>query len=194
MAELPIWQGNATWDTGLTSFGHYDTEDVTTKGEYNLFQDDAPLVADWCAKRLGYPLVDIELTDANFFTAFEEAVTEYGAQVYTYQIRDNMPNLVGSVTASSDVQWTNINQVNVKDDFGTLFEQSSVGEGSSGGGGGSYGSDKTRTYSASLNVQAGKKLEFNRRVLVCTKHNHSKPKRIKKQTIFSSVWQSLRSK
>jgi hypothetical protein len=47
---------------------------------------------------------------------------------------------------------------------------------------------------ASLNVQAGKKLEFNRRVLVCTKHNHSKPKRIKKQTIFSSVWQSLRSK
>lgn len=46
----------------------------------------------------------------------------------------------------------------------------------------------------SLNVQAGKTLEFNRHVLVCTKHNHSKPKRIKKQTIFSSVWQSLRSK
>ena len=46
----------------------------------------------------------------------------------------------------------------------------------------------------SLDVQAGKKLEFNRRVLVCTKHNHSKPKRIKKQTIFSSVWQSLRGK
>ena len=46
----------------------------------------------------------------------------------------------------------------------------------------------------SLDVQAGKKLEFDRRVLVCTKHNHSKPKRIKKQTIFSSVWQSLRSK
>jgi len=46
----------------------------------------------------------------------------------------------------------------------------------------------------SLDVQAGKTLEFNRRVLVCTKHNHSKPKRIKKQTIFSSVWQSLRSK
>lgn len=46
----------------------------------------------------------------------------------------------------------------------------------------------------SLNVQSGKTLEFNRRVLVCAKHNHSKPKRIKKQTIFSSVWQSLRSK
>ena len=44
----------------------------------------------------------------------------------------------------------------------------------------------------SLNVQAGKTLEFNRYVLVCTKHNHSKPKRIKKQTIFSSVWQSLK--
>ena len=45
----------------------------------------------------------------------------------------------------------------------------------------------------SLSVQSGKKLEFNRHVLVCTKHNHSKPKRIKKQTMFSSVWQSLRS-
>ena len=45
----------------------------------------------------------------------------------------------------------------------------------------------------SLDVQAGKKLEFNRRVLVCTKHNHSKPKRTEKKTIFSSVWQSLKN-
>ena len=46
---------------------------------------------------------------------------------------------------------------------------------------------------SSVCVQAGRKLEFNRNVLVCTKHNYKKPKIIKKQTIFSSVWQSLRS-
>ena len=66
-----------------------------------------------------------------------------------------MPNLVGSVTASTDGSWTSINQVNVKDDFGTLFEDTATGGGSSGGGGGSYGSDKTRTYSASLDVRQG---------------------------------------
>ena len=148
MANIPIWTGTATFTSGSsTPFGLYDSD--------TEFQSDAPKIANWCAQRLGYPLVDIELQDINFFAAFEEAVNEYGAQVYTYQIRDNMPNLVGSVTASTDGSWTNINQVNVKDDFGTLFEDTATGGGSSGGGGGSYGSDKTRTYSASLSVQRG---------------------------------------
>ena len=147
MANIPIWTGTATFTSGSsTPFGFYDSD--------LDFQVDAPKVAKWCAQRLGYPLTDIELQDIQFFAAFEEAVSEYGAQVYTYQIRDNMPNLVGSVTASTtEGGWTNINQVNVKDDFSTLFEETSTGGGSSGGGGGSYGSDKTKTYSASLNVQ-----------------------------------------
>ena len=69
MADIPIWSGNATFDPLLkpTAFGFYDSD--------NDFQDDAPHVAKWCAHRLGYPLVDIELQDINFFTAFEEAVT-----------------------------------------------------------------------------------------------------------------------
>ena len=35
-------------------------------------------VAKFCANRLGYPLVDVELQSGSFFTAFEEAVTTYG--------------------------------------------------------------------------------------------------------------------
>ena len=50
------------------------------------FQTDAVTTADWCAKRLGYPLIDIELQQANFFTAFEEAVNEYSTQLYNFQI------------------------------------------------------------------------------------------------------------
>ena len=153
MAELPIWQGNATWDTGLTSFGHYDTEDVTTKGEYNLFQDDAPLVADWCAKRLGYPLVDIELTDANFFTAFEEAVTEYGAQIYQFQIINNFHRLKGWSTGSEGTE-NGLNQIDLSDTYGSSEGGGqSVGGGYSGGGGGSYGE---KIYSASLDVKQSK--------------------------------------
>ena len=85
MADISIWEGSATWATGKTAFGFYD-EDTD-------FQTDAPLLAKWCAQRLGYPLVDIELQDENFFTAFEEAVTEYGHQVYTFQIINTFQNL-----------------------------------------------------------------------------------------------------
>ena len=148
MANIPIWTGTATFTSGSsTPFGFYDS-DVQ-------FQKDAPKVAKWVVQRLGYPLIDIELQDINVFACFEEAVNEYGAQIYTYQIRDNMPNLVGSVTSSTDGTWTSINQVNVKDDFGTLFDTSATGDESSGGGGGGY-SAGTRTYSASLAVKTGK--------------------------------------
>ena len=143
MANIPIWPGSSSFSAGLTPFGFYDNDAD--------FQTDAVGVSNWCAQRLGYPLVDIELQPINFFTCFEEAVSEYGAQVYGYQIRDNLPRLVGSVTASTDGSWENLNQVNIKDDFGTLF-QSSTTDSTTGG---SYSSDNTRTYSASLNLQVG---------------------------------------
>ena len=44
------------------------------------------------------------MQEQNFFTCFEEAVTEYGAQVNTYNIRDNMLNLYGSETGSNLTQ------------------------------------------------------------------------------------------
>ena len=144
MANIPIWPGSSSFSPGDTPFGFYDND--------TDFQVDAVGVSNWCAQRLGYPLIDIELQPINFFTCFEEAVSEYGAQVYGYQIRDNLGRLVGSVTASTDGSWNNINQVNIKDDFGTLFEGSNTNSET----GGSYGAtSNTRTYSASLDVQLG---------------------------------------
>ena len=79
MANIPIWPGSSSFSAGSsTAFGFYDNDAD--------FAADAPNVASWCAQRLGYPLVDIELQDINFFTAFEEAVSEYGHQIYTFQI------------------------------------------------------------------------------------------------------------
>ena len=146
MANIPIWPGSSSFSPGDTPFGFYD-DDLD-------FKTDAVSVASWCAQRLGYPLVDIELQAINFFTCFEEAVNEYGSQVYGYQIRDNMPKLVGAVTSSADGSWTNINQVNIKEDYSSLFEGSSLGGGSSTGG--SYSSTTSKTYSASLDVQLGR--------------------------------------
>ena len=67
MANIPIWPGSSSFSSGLTPFGFYDND--------TDFQTDAVGVSSWCAQRLGYPLVDIELQAANFFTCFEEAVS-----------------------------------------------------------------------------------------------------------------------
>tara|TARA_R110000803_G_scaffold15045_4_gene41828 strand:+ start:2601 stop:3740 length:1140 start_codon:yes stop_codon:yes gene_type:complete len=93
MANIPIYDGSPSWATGLTPFGFYDSEPQ--------FQTDAVKVAKFCAQRLGYPLTDIELQDMSFFTAFEEAVTVYGNELYSYQIRDNQLTLEGLPTSSN---------------------------------------------------------------------------------------------
>lgn len=92
MASIPIWPGSSSFFPGDTPFGFYDEDTV--------FQSDANKVSDWCARRLGYPIVDIELQALNFFTAFEEAVTTYSQYVYQYKIQENIGILEGSTTGS----------------------------------------------------------------------------------------------
>ena len=92
MANIPIYDGSPSWSAGLTPFGFYDNE--------TQFQTDAVKVAKFCAQRLGYPLTDVELQDMSFFTAFEEAVTVYGNELYAYTIRDNQLSLEGLSTGS----------------------------------------------------------------------------------------------
>ena len=93
MAQEPIWPGSGSAVSGNTPFGTYD--DDTT------YQTEAPKFADWCSKRLGYPLMNVELQDKQFYACLEEAVTEYSAQVNQFNIRDNLLSLQGESTASS---------------------------------------------------------------------------------------------
>tara|TARA_R110002153_G_scaffold84110_1_gene210894 strand:+ start:64 stop:1260 length:1197 start_codon:yes stop_codon:yes gene_type:complete len=136
MANIPIWPGSSSF--GLinkpTPFGFYDDDQD--------FQNDADRVSVWCAQRLGYPLVDVELQQINFYSCFEEAVNEYGAQVYNFQIIDNLGKIVGTPTGST------LNQINVSVDLSTNFgsnDTNNVGD---------YTSDQ-RVYSASLSVKRG---------------------------------------
>ena len=92
--NIPIWPGSSSFSlSDKTPFALYDAD--------TTFVSDTDKTSDWCAKRLGYPLTDIELQDINFYACFEEAVSEYGAQVNTYNIRDNMLNLYGASTGSN---------------------------------------------------------------------------------------------
>ena len=105
--NIPIWPGSASFFPGDTPFGFYDNE-------YD-FQNDCEKVSDWIAKRLGYPISDVELQDKNFYACYEEAISEYGNQVNTYNIRDNLVNMQGESTAS------NLTQKYVTPNFGGLI-------------------------------------------------------------------------
>ena len=93
MANIPIWPGSSSFFPGNTPFGFYDYD--------YQFQTDADRVAKFCAQRLGYPIVDIELQDINFYTAFEEAVTTYGNEVYAYKVRQDYLSLEGASNANN---------------------------------------------------------------------------------------------
>ena len=91
--NIPIYPGSSSFFPGDTPFGFYDND--------YQFQIDADKVTTFCARRLGYPIMEVELQDLNFYTAFEEAVTTYGNELYAYNLRDNMLNVAGASTASN---------------------------------------------------------------------------------------------
>jgi len=86
--NIPIWTGTSSFSAGQTPFGFYDSQ--------LDFQTDSDKVADFCARRLGYPLADVELQSGSFYTAFEEAITIYGNELYAYKIRENYLSLEGA--------------------------------------------------------------------------------------------------
>jgi hypothetical protein len=81
------WPGSGSAVPGHTPYGFYDNDAI--------FQSDAQASAIWAAYRLGYPIVDIEMLDVNFYAAFEEAVNEYAAQVNQMNIQNYLLTFQG---------------------------------------------------------------------------------------------------
>jgi hypothetical protein len=92
MANIPIYPGSSSFTPGLTPFGFYDGD--------TIFRNEADKVVTWCARRLGYPIENIELQDIQFYAAFEEAVTTYGNEVYQWKVRENYLSFEGASTGS----------------------------------------------------------------------------------------------
>jgi hypothetical protein len=136
MAIIPIWPGSSSFSAGDTPFSFYDGD--------TDFQVEAPLIASWCATRLGYPLVDVELQSVNFFTCFEEAINEYGTQLYNFQIINNFQTLEGNATGS------NLNNQLITPNLGGVINVSEQYGNETDGGGGDY-----KLETGSLNVKQG---------------------------------------
>jgi hypothetical protein len=86
--NIPIWPGSSSFYPGLTPFGFYDND--------AQFQIDADKVAKFCAQRLGYPIMEVELQDIHFYTAFEDAITTYGNELYAYKVRQDYLSFEGA--------------------------------------------------------------------------------------------------
>jgi hypothetical protein len=116
MANIPIWNGSSTFAPGETPFGFYDND--------LQFQVDIDKFAVFASRRLGYPIVEIELQDLNFYAAFEEAITTYGNEIYAYQVAENLLTLQGAPTTTAPgnnelVQGSLSNVILLSNQYGT---------------------------------------------------------------------------
>jgi hypothetical protein len=135
--NISIWPGSSSFFPGDTPFGFYDND--------YQFQQDADKFAKFAAQRLGYPLVEVELQDINFYTALEDAVTTYGNELYAYQVADNLLTFQGNPMTLAPannklVQETLANVVVLSHQYG---EEAGVG-------------GKVTYHSGSIRLEAGK--------------------------------------
>jgi len=135
--NISIWPGSSSFFPGDTPFGFYDND--------YQFQQDADKFAKFASQRLGYPLVEVELQDINFYTALEDAVTTYGNELYAYQVADNLLTFQGNPMTLAPannklVQETLANVVVLSHQYG---EEAGVG-------------GKVTYHSGSIRLEAGK--------------------------------------
>ena len=92
-----IWIGSSSFSSGQTPFGLYDSDtDFSGSGVSSVDR-----FSDWAARRLGYPIMAVELPSGSFYACYEESITEYSAQVNQFNIRENLLSLRGQATGSN---------------------------------------------------------------------------------------------
>ena len=92
-STTPIWDGTAGPISGSTPFGFYDND--------LQFQSDGPKVAQFVSRKLGYPIMEVELQSGSIYACFEEAISVYAEEVYQSKIKDNYISLEGASGASN---------------------------------------------------------------------------------------------
>lgn len=170
--NISIWPGSSSFATVSASF--YATPSVGSRptpfGYYDgdaVFKVEADKVADYCARSVGYPIMDVELQDLNFWAAFEESTTKFTTMVNMYNAKDYIVTLQGT---SKD---TNLSGRNVQTNLGRVIEMSKT-YGTEAGSGGTVDWKRGRiainTVSQSYDLDAlwtdvsesGKRIEIKR--------------------------------
>lgn len=140
MPDILIWDDSPGPISGSTPFGFYDTD--------NTYQLEAPKFAKWVARRLGYPITNVELQSGSIYSAFEEAVTVYGNEIYQWKIREGYLTMEGNLVPTSS-EFSFNNSV-VTPNLGRIIKIAKT-YGTEAGTGGNI-----RYYTGSLYLTAGK--------------------------------------
>jgi len=141
MAQEPIvntWPGQSTFAVGKTPYGYFDSD--------LNFRKDIDKFAKWAATSLGYPIVDVELIDINFYAAYEESILYYCELLNSAQAKDTLLDLQGS---SVDINLTGQYVKPTLKGIFKLSEQYGIA-GPSGG--------KQNWYSGSINLEPGRQV------------------------------------
>jgi hypothetical protein len=72
----------STLVAGQTPYGTYDTD--------STFKTDIISVTKWVAKRLGYPVLQLEIPSGSIYACFEESISEYSSHINNYNIKNWM--------------------------------------------------------------------------------------------------------
>jgi hypothetical protein len=94
MSVNTYWSGS-TYNAFLSASASYDATPFGIYDNDSEFKTDAPKTATWVARRLGYPIVNIELDNQQIWACFEESTSEYSAQVNQFNLRNNLDILRG---------------------------------------------------------------------------------------------------
>ena len=76
-----------------TPYGTYDAD--------STFQTDILSVTKWVARRLGYPVLQLEIPSGSIYACFEESISEYSSHINNYNIKNWMWEQYGEKTRIS---------------------------------------------------------------------------------------------
>ena len=79
--------------SGQTPYGTYDAD--------STFQNEIQAVTKWVAKRLGYPVLQLEIPSGSIYACFEESISEYSSHINNYNIKNWMWEQYGEKTRIS---------------------------------------------------------------------------------------------
>ena len=107
--------------SGQTPYGTYDAD--------STFQTDIQSVTKWVAKRLGFPVLQLEIPSGSIYACFEESVNEYSQHINNYNIKNWMweqygekSRITGSLStgSSNPITPTNGPSIQLSEKYGQM--------------------------------------------------------------------------
>ena len=111
----------SSFTSGQTPYGTYDAD--------STFQTDIVSVTKWVAKRLGFPVLQLEIPSGSIYACFEESINEYSQHINNYNIKNWMweqygekSRITGSLStgSSNPITPTNGPSIQLSEKYGQM--------------------------------------------------------------------------